>query len=688
MTFLFPLTTLLSAFLLFQIQPLIARVILPTFGGTPAVWTTCMLFFQALLVGGYGYGHVVATKLPPRRQALVHGIFVGASLLVLALATARWGSPLVPPAGARPDASHSPILGILGLLFVTVGVPYLVLSTTGPLVQSWARLANPTRSPYRLYALSNVGSLAGLLLYPTVVERLFGIRGQAWMFAALYLAFGVSVVLCGRVVAPVTPQQEAMVRDDSPPPSWRSYLAWIALAAVASTLLLSTTNVLCQDVAAIPLLWVVPLSLYLVSFILCFDRPAWDPRGLWMPLYAATAALAAYFLLNPFERIGQQIGVWCGLLFAGCMVCHGELARARPQPRWLTGFWFAVAVGGATGGLFVSLVAPHVLTGYYEVDVAIFAGGVVVAAALWKSAPAWLRVALPVALALLAWPLGKHVRNGGKDVVEVSRSFFGVLRVTEKDADKPETHRRMLTHGRIVHGFMLLTPDGAHTPCTYYEPGSGIGRAITMHPHRELGLSLGMCGLGTGTVAAYTKPGDTLKFYEIDPDVVALSRSEHPQFRYLADARGKVDVVLGDARISLSRELEQHPEGNRFDVLAIDAFSGDAIPVHLLTKEAVALYMMHLKPDGILAVHISNRHFRLYPVVRAIADSLGLAYTLVDTDYESKDIVHWDSTWVLVARDKATLEPYGSPDDPDDDDNFTIAPWTDESSNVMRLLKL
>jgi hypothetical protein len=756
---LFSLTTLLSAFLLFQIQPLIARVILPSFGGTPAVWTTCMLFFQALLVGGYGYGHVVATKLVPRRQALVHTVLVTGALGVLGLAALRWGSPLVPPSSWRPDASGAPILEIVRLLFITVGVPYLVLSTTGPLVQSWARLgalsSGWTGSPYRLYALSNVGSLAGLLLYPTVIEPLFGLRSQAWFFSALFLSFGLSVIGCGRLVAgvPATAVTDAPATADGPTPGLPRYLGWAGLASVASALLLSITNQLCQDVAAIPLLWVVPLSLYLISFILAFDRPAWYPRWLWMPMYAAAAAAAIYFLPRTTMRVGVQIPVWSALLLSGCMVCHGELARSRPQPRYLTGFWFAVSVGGAIGGLFVSVIAPKTMTGYFEVHVAIAAGAIALCVALlldrqsplhrgsrivgalgigailfnvaWLLArrplakheqlvylaagvltvfigvllalmprgtslggddPFWARIGLPVALAALLVALGAHVQRANRGTLFVSRSFFGVLRVTEDDAEDPAHHRRLLTHGRIVHGFQLLTPNGPHTPCTYYEPNSGIGRAIRMHPRRAQGsLSLGMCGLGTGTVASYTKPGDTLRFYEIDPAVVALSRGEHPWFRYLADAYGKVDVVLGDARVSLQRELEERGS-NAFDVLAVDAFSGDAIPVHLLTQEAVALYMKHLKPDGVLALHISNRHIALLPVVKAIAEALGLHWMLVDTSYPDEDIIPWDSSWVLVGRDQATLAPFGKPDDPGQ--VTPVRPFTDEYSNIMKLLRL
>jgi hypothetical protein len=684
----------------------------------------------------------------------VHTVLVTAALAVLGVAALRWGSPLVPPSSFRPDASHAPILEIVKLLFITVGVPYLVLSTTGPLVQSWARRSDPTRSPYRLYALSNVGSLAGLLLYPTVIEPVFGLRGQAWFFAALFLSFGLSVIGCGRLVSgAASAVTDTPSSADGPEPRAISYVAWAGLASVASAMLLSITNQLCQDVAAIPLLWVVPLSLYLISFILAFDRPAWYPRWLWMPLYAGAAGAAIYFLPRTTMHLGLQIPAWSILLLSGCMVCHGELARSRPAPRYLTGFWFSVSVGGAIGGLFVSVLAPKLMTGYFEVHCAIAACGVALALALWfdkKSVlhkgsplasalgigaiifnvawllarrplapheklvyigagiatvlvatllwlvprgkslsgddPFWARIGLPVALAALMVALGAHVKRANQGALFVSRSFFGVLRVTEDDPEDPAHHRRLLTHGRIVHGFQLLTKEGPHTPCTYYEPQSGIGRAIRLHPRRATGpLHLGMCGLGTGTVASYTKPGDTLRFYEIDPNVLALSSGDNPWFRYLKDAYGKVDVVLGDARVSLQKELDDKG-GNQFDVLAVDAFSGDAIPVHLLTVESVSLYMKHLAPDGVLALHISNRHIQLLPVVKAIADTLGLKWMLVDTSYPDEEIIPWDSSWVIVARDEATLKPFGKPDDPGV--VLSMRPFTDEYSNVMKILRM
>jgi hypothetical protein len=693
----FSAATLLSAFLLFQIQPLIARVILPSFGGTPAVWTTCMLFFQVLLCAGYGYGHLVVGRLSPRRQALVHGAVLMGSLAIIALGWIRWGAPMLPPRAQAASADH-PQRAILQLLLLTVGAPYLVLATTGPLVQAWRARLPEGGSPYRLYALSNAGSLSGLIAYPLLVEPLLGLRAQTLTFVALYAVFVAATLLCAGAqarLASLGPQPDARQKEVPPSPGPRAYLAWLSLAAIASTLLLSVTNQLCQDVAAIPLLWVLPLALYLMSFILAFDRPRWYPRGVWMGLYALGAAAACWLLPRPEAKIVWQIVGWSLLLLSGCMICHGELQRARPHPRYLTGYYLALAVGGALGGLLVSVIAPAVFRGYFEVHLAIAAVAVAAVTLLFrdKKSAAWhwrfgaiVRVALPIAVLLLLWPLGRHVaRSFTADTIQVERSFFGVLRVTRSYPHDPRRARRMLMHGRIIHGLELESD--RHRPTAYYEEHSGIGRALRLHPRRPLGLKVGMCGLGVGTVAAYARPGDTFRFYEIDPDVVRLSRGEPPTFGFLAAAGGDVQVAVGDARVTLDEELRSRGP-QRFDVLGIDAFSGDAIPVHLLTKEAVALYLQHLRPpDGVLALHISNRHVELFPVVRALAQELGLAYLVVDTTYDEQanDALDWESTWVLLARSKDALLPYGPPDDEPSDQ--VVRPFTDDYSNLVQLLK-
>ncbi len=749
------LATVTSAFLLFLVQPLIARAILPGFGGTPAVWTTCMLFFQTLLVAGYGYAHALARR-STRTQVRIHAAVLLGSLALLALYTLKWGAPLLPARGLVVGHG-SPTWTILRVLAISVGVPYVVLSTTGPLLQAWlARLA-PGASPYRLYALSNAGSLAGLLGYPFLVEPALTLRNQALAWSALYVLFVVAALVTGARARKTDPQPlvpEATLAEPAVAARLRArdYVKWAFFALVSAMLLLATTNQLCQDIAAIPLLWVVPLSIYLVSFILAFDRPRWYSRAVWMSLYALAVVVATRIVPGWRLSIVWQVTGWALLLLAGCMVSHGELARSKPAPRHLTGFYLAIAVGGALGGVFVAIVAPLLFRDYFEVHVAIagsgaiilgvliadresplhvgspattfvsiaallgtvawlvgrwwvpfrfvqttyvlgaVATGLVVLFCLWRPLGKrfaaddrmWARSALPVALCVLGSLLYQTRQVALRDPRKITRSFFGVLRIYDEFKDDPPNYRRVLTHGRIVHGLQLLSSESRRQPTSYYEEDSGIGRAIRLNPRRASGLRIGVCGLGTGTIAAYGQRADSLRFYEIDPDVIALSQAAQPEFTYLRDTPAHVDVVLGDARVSLAEELRRG-ERQRFDVLAIDAFSGDAIPIHLLTKEAVALYFEHLASDGVLALHVSNRHIRLVPVVKAIARALGLAHLVVDTGYDQVPrAAEWESTWVLLARAPATLDPFGPP--VNDDDHSVVPPWTDDYSNIVRAL--
>jgi hypothetical protein len=740
------LATVTSAFLLFQVQPLIARAILPSFGGTPAVWTTCMLFFQTLLVAGYAYAHLLSGRRAAA-QVRIHALVLLGSVATLAVYALWWGAPLLP---VRLSPSGSPIWTILRVLAVSVGIPYVVLSTTGPLLQTWLARLRPDASPYRLYALSNAGSLLGLLGYPFVVEPMLALRQQAFAWSALYLVFVATALVTGVRAARLGDAPVAPATDEpAAPPRPLDHVKWAFFAFVSSTLLLATTNELCQDIASIPLLWVVPLSLYLLSFILAFDRPRWYVRAVWMPLYAVGVIIAmrmvpAYGLHLPWQIAGRAL-----LVFAGCMICHGELARSKPAARHLTGFYLAIAVGGALGGLLVGVLAPTLFHDYFEVHVAVAGSAMVIAwvlvadrqsplhrggavltavslAALFGTVAwliglrldharvvylgaamlagvamllvwtrprgrrfslddhAWSRVALPVVLCGVAVLLQQTRQVKLIHPRQLTRSFFGVLRVYDQFEDDPPNYRRSLTHGRIVHGLQLLAPDRRRIPTTYYEVDSGIGRAIKSHPRRATGLRVGVCGLGTGTLAAYAQQHDYFRYYEIDPDVVALSRGPSSQFTFLSDAPAAVDVVLGDARISLSDELRRG-ERQRFDVLAVDAFSGDAIPVHLLTREAIALYFEHLADGGVLALHISNRHLRLLPVVKAIARSLSLATLVIQTSWEEPPRSYeWDSDWVLLARTPAELKPFGPPEN--DDQSDVVAPWTDEYSNIVRAL--
>lgn len=648
---------LLGAFLLFLVQFILARRVLPWFGGAPAVWTACMLFFQVLLLAGYAYAHGVA-RVAPRRQRDVHLALLAAALLLLLSRVGSWPSPLTPGEDWSPDPAASPVLSILRTLAVSAGVPYLVLSATGPLVQSWFARLRPGALPYRLFALSNLGSLLGLLGYPFAIEPAFSVAGQGWLWACAFLPFALAMGACAVAVGRAPAGEHAAFDRATIRPGAIQYALWFGLAAVASTLLLAVTSELSLDVAVIPFLWVLPLALYLLSFVLCFEYERLYRREIWLGAVAVSALACLYALSRGTDLpIAGQVAVFSGALFAYCMACHGELARTKPPAAHLTSFYLTVASGGAAGGLFTCLLAPAAFPGYWELHLALLGGPVLLVALLLMDAESWLnrgaaarvwacRIAAYAGLTALAWALGAQAIDDLRGMSEVHRGFFGVLSVAVENRGEPNEWRK-LRHGRIAHGLQFTAPARRREPTTYYGPKSGAGLALRRHPRRVAGepLRVGLVGLGVGTLAAYAQPGDVLRVYEINPDVLLLSAGPDPAFTFLRDAPAEVTTVMGDARLALAREP---PQG--FDVLALDAFSSDAIPVHLLTREAFALYLRHLRAGGVLAVHVSNKYLDLKPVVRGLAGSLGLRAVLVDGRASG---VLWSSDWVLVARDGA-----------------------------------
>ena len=673
---LYALTILVSAFLLFQVQPVIARIILPWFGGSAAVWTTCLLFFQAVLLLGYLYAHWLYRKIRPRAQVLAHIALLAASLLVL---------PMWPAATWKPSGGEDPTWRILLLLAVTLGLPYFLLSTTGPLLQAWYARRYKGALPYRLYALSNAGSMFALISYPVLFEPRLGARHQALSWSWAYAVF---ILLCaatawlGREGAAVQP-----VAAPDAPDSAHATFFWIALPACASILLLAITNHLTQNVAAIPFLWILPLSLYLFSFILCFESAWWYRRRVFLGLFAVALGGMAYALSEEFQNnpIKVTIPFFAAGLFICCMVCHGELARLKPHPSRLTFFYVTIALGGALGGVFVALIAPRVFSGFYELPVGLAACGFVVLAVLRGDPESGLggswRRPVPLAAAVLSLAVAGYLgfviherRSGARLMV---RNFYGGLKVTDETAYDSDDPVRRLMHGTITHGDQYLNPKFQGRPTTYYGPNSGVGRAIRQN--QESGpVRVGVIGLGTGTLAAYGRVGDYFRFYEINPLVLRLARTE---FTFLKICKARLDVALGDARLSLEREPPEN-----FNVLAVDAFSSDAIPVHLLTREAFVLYFRHLKPDGVLAVHVSNKHLDLTPVVKLAAASLRKDARLVDTEDEENDV--FGSSWVLVTssagffdrplmRTAAVAVPLPQ----------NMRMWTDDYSNLFRILK-
>lgn len=873
----YALTAFLSAFLLFQVQPLIAKSILPWFGGGSSVWTTCMLFFQVLLLGGYTYAHLLSVKLSLRRQGLVHLLLVIVSLALL---------PITPSQQLKPTGGDSPVGGILLLLLATVGGPYFVLSSTGPLMQRWFSRLFAGRSPYRLYALSNVGSLLALLSYPFLVEPVLRLHEQVWIWSVMYAVFAALAVWCAIQVmhldeeplAGPTPTAETEFNDARTiaRPGLGRMLLWLGLAAMGSTMLLATTNQMCIDVAVVPFLWVLPLGLYLLSFVICFDNPRWYDRRVFGLLLVLAAAAACWQLNQELDTsIPGLVCIYSVVMFACCMTCHGELVQLRPDPRHLTLFYLLVSAGGAFGGVFVAVVSPAVFTGFWEYHFALAGacgvtliawyvarprqGGaslVVWAGALISAIQVWLVIELvyrkqaesftqgdasllfgvigvmhligwavtadrersprtvtvvwtAVTIGQLAWVIGLNQtrfagsitisqyavlgvssivvaslgllvtwtiekrmseatirwiliaglqvllaagvfwlqHNGtistatcGKllggylglyvlgqwlsrrksvpfvecrawflaptatawgllvmalhhltiedssDFIYKSRNFYGVLSVAVYDDVNGEYHSLM--HGQIEHGNQYTDDYWKTQPTTYYGQGSGVDLAISLHPRRraadtlEKSLHVGIVGLGAGTIAAYGNLGDTFRFYEINRDVIDISDQ---YFSYRSDSPATTEVVMGDARINLDRELAKGGS-QQFDVLAVDAFSSDAIPLHLLTRECADLFRRHLKDDGLLLLHISNRYLDLNPITLALADHLGWKAVRIDAD-DDDELGIYGSTWIIITANEEFLaeSEVQRTHSPWDEDQAKLL-WTDDYASLWQVI--
>ena len=730
----YTLTIFLSAFLLFAVQPLMGKYILPWFGGGAGIWTACMLFFQCVLLVGYTYAHLVSSQLEPRRQMLLHISALAGSLLLL---------PITPESSWKTLATENPTQNILILLVLNIGVPFALLSATGPLLSRWFSISFAGRSPYRLYALSNIGSLLALLSYPFLIEPFLSLGTQAWLWSAGY---GLFVLLCGGCAwqfgrstaavpveaAPVGSEPGVelgnLVQKSVMPesPGTVEMLLWLALAANASVMLLATTHQISQDLAVIPLLWVLPLAFYLLSFILCFDHDWWYKRWIFGPLLAVGSLAVVYIMANEeILTVWVQIAIYSIVLFAACMVCHGELVRLRPGSRYLTWFYLIVGTGGALGGILVAVVAPLVFNDYWEYHLGLISTGLLAMICVgrhirrkrfaateiaespavkqkgkkakritrkrnklslpskqgdgyrWGSLSLW-GVTLLVFLAVVVG-LGKDVLQSHNWAVLSSRSFFGVTHIIEHGNDM-----RLMEHGRTIHGAQFLNPRWRSEPTTYYERDSGIDIALGEYRRLMLpdggSMRIGVVGLGTGTIAALTQAGDSLRYYEIDPEVRRLARD---YFTFIEDSEASVEVILGDARIVLEQEAEQNRYQN-FDVLVVDAFNSDAVPMHLLTQEAVALYHRHLKPRGLLVFNVTNRYLNLGAVVRGLAQSSDREAIRLYTN--GSGISPFSGEWTVITdnpsfRASETIRLAAT--EWSDEDSQPIQ-WTDEYASLWR----
>ena len=680
----YALTIFTAAFLLFQIQPLFGKFILPWFGGSTSVWTTCMLFFQVFLLAGYAYAHLSVRFLKVNAQLVLHGLLVMSAIGML---------PVMPDAGWKPVSPDNPVWQVLLLLTAHLGLPYFVLASTSPLLQAWFSRVHAGAAPYRLYSLSNAGSLLALLSYPLLVEPMFTRAHQSIGWSAGFVLFILLTIGCGWGRWQVHSGAGDALPGDSgkevSPPSARVRMLWVLLPAAAAVMLLAVTNQVCLDIAVVPFLWVVPLAIYLGSFVICFNHERWYFRPFWMiGLYVSSGLTAWLVLQEGGTSMGTQIGILGALLLCASMVCHGELYRLRPAPRYLTGFYLMLAAGGALGGLFVALIAPLVFNIFLELHLGIVMCLVLVLVILHHREVAFvkrrpdifIRALAMVCLVGISVPLYVHAeqRLGGK--LEVLRNFYGVLTIDEIDATRAdeapgESLQRAMLHGRITHGIQFMSDRYRRFPTTYYLEGSGIGRLLALKS--DHGRRVAVVGLGIGTLAAYGRPGDLMRFYEINPAVTTAARE---YFTYLEESRADIDIVPGDARLSLEREPPGH-----YDVIVLDAFNSDSPPVHLLTQEAFELYFKHLSPDGVIAVNITNKHLDMSRLLSQQAAEAGAHPVLLVNADEPPFI----SSWLLMSRDQRLMtHPHlqeitvrtGYRKD-------RVAGWTDDYSSLLQVLR-
>jgi hypothetical protein len=744
----FGLTIFLSAFLLFQVQLIISKYILPWFGGSAAVWTTSMLVFQTLLLGGYVYSHLITQRLSARVQARLHLTLLVLAFLVVAALSLIWPSAITPGVSWKPAGTDHPVHDVIVLTLLATGFPFFVLSTTGPLLQRWfARRGGDART-YRLYSVSNLGSMLGLLTFPVLLEPLLRLKLQGALWTILFAVFCAACGWCAWKCGPADDLARVETRNDTEEHAHASArVLWFLLAACASALFLATTNQLCQEIISLPLLWVLPLALYLLSFILCFDHPRWYRREILHPLLVVgvfVLCAAMVYAQRTAEIITMPL-----VLFVCCMICHGELVRLKPGVQRLTGFYLTISAGGAFGGLFVAIVAPHVFHFFTEFQLSL---GMCAALALvcllldehsWiYSRTFWLPCAIAVgviagvtaiaqwipafSVVLLetqfyAWAFvtvalllsGAYIQRKGPKTDQRGfrfiqplagavallvifglyesakpepglylgeRNFYGALRVFELAQGG-----KALFHAHTLHGAQLNPPND-RLPMAYYGPDSGIGILLRNHPKRRAGetLRVGVVGLGAGTLAVYGLPSDYFRYYEINPQVVQLSQGSRPVFTYVRDSASKIDVELGDARLLLEQESARGNAQN-FDVLVLDAFSGDAVPVHLLTNEAYDSYAKHLRDDNaIIAVHLSSRHINLLPVVEGLRE-YSRGYSLVK--FTDGGYPFLESLWVFLAKRPRALQIPGlvanlPPAVPIAEARL----WTDDYSDIFRLI--
>lgn len=669
---LYALAIFLASCLLFLSEPMAGKRLVPLFGGSAAVWTACLVFFQTALLIGYCCAHWLARRVHFRAQGLFYLVLLALGLL----------SAVNPTPAIHANSSH-PIVSVFWMLSLLLGVPFVALSAASPLLQAWHARHSPAdtnpRTTYRLFALSNFGSLAALAFYPILIEPRLTLRAQAIAWSLGYFLY---LALCAAMVFLSRDDSDSETKPDSARdtvrPNLSQLVVWFLLGACGSLLLSAVTSYLSQNIASMPLLWIVPLTMYLLSFIIAFQSDRFLPRPVTLLLLAAALGALAYVCVRDRTELHLAfiIPLFSAALFIGCLFCHRELYERRPATTQLTAFYLAIAIGGAVGAFFVGVLAPLIFPANYELHCALILAAALALVVTWKQHLVWrlLWTAGTIAMILV---FVSYVRYAGEESIAKMRNFYGTLRVDDTLMDEVGP-ARTLFNGPIIHGTQLLHDSLRTTPTTYFGPGSGVGLALSLccadRPRR-----VGVIGLGAGTLAAYGRPGDVFRFYDINPLVVKVA---HDYFTFLADSKARIEIAPGDARISLQNEEPQH-----FDVLVLDAFAGDAIPIHLLTMQAVAIYARHLQPGGIIAFHVSNKYFDLAPVVAQEAEQFGMSVILIKTtDDGSRG--EYGSDWALVSSNKDFL---ALPDLQLDAEPIpqiaALRLWTDDYNSLQPILR-
>jgi spermidine synthase len=707
-------TIFLGAALLFLLQLVFARLALPLLGGAPAVWNTAMVFYQTVLLAGYAYAHWIGRHAGSRRSLAIHAMVMFLPLGLLPFGVpASWGVP----------TEGTPVLWLLGLLAVSVGAPFFAVSTTAPLLQRWfASTGHPAaRDPYFLYAASNTGSLAGLLAYPFLIEPYSSIADQSAAWAWGFGGLGVLCAVCGLFVPRDAGVPTAVIAEEEAAPTKSQRFRWVILAAVPCSLMLSITTYISSEIAAVPLLWVIPLALYLVTFILAFAKRRWSGERAARVLVPFLVAVVMVMAMGATTPIPLLVILHLVCFFLAALACHVRLAANRPSARRLTEFYFWTSVGGVIGGAFNTLLAPLIFRSAAEYPLMLVAAAWLEMPARRSSRPGLLLGLLPGIWATLAmrWlpengqqaglrqllvfgvpalacfvmsrdrgrftvaiagllAVAHFLSASGMRTLHATRSFFGIHRVTT-DA---KGEFRYLFHGKTVHGIQSLDPEGGKVPLGYYHPAGPLGEIFASRG----GGPVAAVGLGAGAVAAYGKPGQKFVFYEIDPAVKSIA-SDPRYFSYLSRSQADMAIVTGDARLKLGAAPEGH-----YDLIVLDAYGSDSVPVHLLTREAMELYLRKLAPGGLVAFHVSNLHIDLRPVVAALAADTGLVCLFrEDADFPEEEQAkgRWPSRWAVVARGRADLEPLLRAGDWEKlEPDLRLPVWTDDHSSILPLLDL